>query len=74
MATQKKHSIEELRLSRGGTVLDAGCGTGEEVVAIAKEVGNTGRCVGMEARAPSPAKYTSVTLTVVCPSASFTAK
>ena len=49
MATQKKRSIEELRLSRGDAALDVGCGTGEEVVAMAKEVADTGRCVGIDA-------------------------
>ena len=48
MATQKRRSMEELRLSTGEHGLEVGCGTGEEVVAIAREVGSTGRCVGMD--------------------------
>ncbi len=48
MATQKKCSIDELRLTPGGSALDIGCGTGEEVVTMARLVGKKGRSVGMD--------------------------
>ncbi len=48
MTTQKKRSIDELRLNRGDTALDMGCGTGEEVITIANAVGEKGRCVGID--------------------------
>ena len=48
MATQKKCSIDELRLTPGASVLDIGCGTGEEVVTMARVVGEKGRSVGID--------------------------
>jgi ubiquinone/menaquinone biosynthesis C-methylase UbiE len=40
--------LEELHLRGGEVVLDAGCGTGADVLAIAKLVGSHGRAVGVD--------------------------
>jgi ubiquinone/menaquinone biosynthesis C-methylase UbiE len=48
VSQQKARSIEELRLSEGDSALDVGCGTGEEVVTMARIVGPTGRAVGID--------------------------
>jgi SAM-dependent methyltransferase len=45
----KRRSIERLELCAGDTVLDVGCGTGTEVLAIAVRVGTTGRAWGVDA-------------------------
>jgi ubiquinone/menaquinone biosynthesis C-methylase UbiE len=48
MAKQKKCSIDDLHLSPGASAIDVGCGTGEEVVTMARLVGERGRCVGID--------------------------
>jgi ubiquinone/menaquinone biosynthesis C-methylase UbiE len=48
----RRHAIDALELKAGETVLDAGCGTGWCLPAIAHRVGTTGRVIGFE---PSPA-------------------
>jgi ubiquinone/menaquinone biosynthesis C-methylase UbiE len=40
--------LEELRLSDGQLVLDAGCGTGADALPIAKVMGSNGRVVGLD--------------------------
>lgn len=47
---QGKHwSFDQLRLANGHEVLDVGCGTGEDVVAMAALVAPDGRAVGVDA-------------------------
>jgi ubiquinone/menaquinone biosynthesis C-methylase UbiE len=45
----KAETLDLMDLSPGGAGLDVGCGTGEEVAAIAKRVGNLGLAVGLDA-------------------------
>jgi ubiquinone/menaquinone biosynthesis C-methylase UbiE len=48
MPLQKQRSIEELRLSPGAWALDVGCGTGEDVMALAAAVGGSGKAIGID--------------------------
>jgi ubiquinone/menaquinone biosynthesis C-methylase UbiE len=50
-ATFKQRGIAELRLQPGMAVLDAGCGTGQDVLAFAAAVGPVGRAVGVDGSA-----------------------
>ena len=47
----KEWSLEHLHLTWGQRVLDVGCGTGEDVVAMARIVGPSGRAVGIDSSA-----------------------
>lgn len=49
IAQGKQWTFEQLRLESGWTALDVGCGTGEDVVAMAAMVAPTGRAVGLDA-------------------------
>jgi SAM-dependent methyltransferase len=49
MAAPKKASIAALDLHPGDAVLDVGCGLGDDVRALAREVGPGGRAVGLDA-------------------------
>ncbi|MFN8493086.1 MAG: methyltransferase domain-containing protein [Caldilineaceae bacterium] len=44
----KQHTYSLLRLAAGMTVLDVGCGTGDDVRALSQVVGNTGKVVGID--------------------------
>src|SRR5262245_28793611 len=44
----KQRSFDLLELSNGDQVLDVGCGTGEDVWALAALVGNAGSAVGVD--------------------------
>jgi SAM-dependent methyltransferase len=44
----KEWSFEHLHLTDGQRVLDVGCGTGEDVVAIASIIGPEGRAIGVD--------------------------
>ena len=44
----KQRSYELLRIRAGDHVLDVGCGTGDDVRAIAEKVGRSGRAVGLD--------------------------
>lgn len=44
----KHQTFDLLAVERGYHILDVGCGTGEDVVALAQLVGNTGRVVGVD--------------------------
>lgn len=44
----KRRSYDLLALNAGDAVLDLGCGTGDDVVALAVRVGPTGRAVGVD--------------------------
>lgn len=44
----KERSISLLNLKPGDTALDVGCGTGEDVLSLAKIVGEKGRAVGID--------------------------
>src|SRR5947209_402193 len=44
----KRRSYDLLALSAGAAALDLGCGTGDDVVALAERVGPTGRAVGVD--------------------------
>ena len=44
----KRRSYELLRIQAGDHVLDVGCGTGDDVRAIAEKVGRSGRAVGLD--------------------------
>lgn len=48
LAEGKRWSFEHLALSRGEAVLDIGCGTGDDVAAMAELVGPEGRAVGVD--------------------------
>lgn len=48
LAQGKQWSFEQLRLATGQSVLDVGCGTGEDVAAMAGAVGPSGRAVGLD--------------------------
>lgn len=47
----KRRSLTLLDLLPGDRALDVGCGTGDEVIALAEELGPTGRAVGADASA-----------------------
>lgn len=49
IAQGKQWSFDQLRLANGHEVLDVGCGTGEDVVAMAALVAPDGRAVGVDA-------------------------
>lgn len=49
IALGKQWTFEQLRLTSGHAVLDVGCGTGEDVVAMASMVAPEGRAVGLDA-------------------------
>lgn len=49
IAQGKQWSFDQLRLAGGHAALDIGCGTGEDVVAMAALVGPDGRAVGLDA-------------------------
>ncbi len=44
----KRQTFDLLAVNRGYHILDVGCGTGEDVVALAHVVGSTGRVVGVD--------------------------
>src|SRR5689334_21977912 len=44
----KRTAIEQLNLSPGDTVVDAGCGTGHDLPHLAEAVGPTGRVIGVD--------------------------
>ncbi len=46
------HPIEEATLARGETVLDLGCGGGEDVITAAKRIGATGKAYGLDHNGP----------------------
>lgn len=48
LAQGKQWSFEQLRLAAGHSVLDVGCGTGDDVAAMAAVVGPRGRAVGLD--------------------------
>ncbi|MGH8897996.1 MAG: methyltransferase domain-containing protein [Egibacteraceae bacterium] len=48
MQASKPITLDALRLQEGQVVLDAGCGTGADVVEIARRVGPHGRVVGVD--------------------------
>jgi ubiquinone/menaquinone biosynthesis C-methylase UbiE len=45
----KATMLEQMRLHRGQRVLEAGCGSGDDVCAIARRVGSSGRVLGLDA-------------------------
>lgn len=45
----KQWSFDQLKLASGHAALDVGCGTGEDVVAMAALIGSGGRAVGLDA-------------------------
>ncbi|HEY8293436.1 MAG TPA: methyltransferase domain-containing protein, partial [Thermomicrobiales bacterium] len=47
----KGRSYDLLALGAGDHVLDLGCGTGDDVVALARRIGPTGRAIGVDASA-----------------------
>ena len=49
LATSRREAYEMLRLRRGGSILDVGCGTGEACLDLAGQVGAAGRVVGVDA-------------------------
>lgn len=44
----KDHAIEVMGIREGFSVLDAGCGSGEDLVSLANHVGTTGQVVGLD--------------------------
>lgn len=44
----KRRSYDLLHLAPGQSVLDVGCGTGEDVCAIARRIGPSGRVIGLD--------------------------
>ena len=48
IAQSKAWSLRQLQLESGQRALDVGCGTGEDVVTIAAQVGPTGDAVGLD--------------------------
>jgi hypothetical protein len=43
----KRHAFEVLQVQPGNVVMDVGCGVGQDVLALGRLVGPTGRVVGM---------------------------
>ena len=48
LAPLRSRAINRLRLRRGATVLDVGCGTGLSLAQLRKHVGQQGRVIGIE--------------------------
>ena len=48
LAEGKRWSIEQLRLAPGEAVIDIGCGTGDDLAAMAEIIGAEGRAVGVD--------------------------
>ncbi|HXW83115.1 MAG TPA: methyltransferase domain-containing protein [Candidatus Binataceae bacterium] len=48
LAPVRRRAINRLRLRRGATVLDVGCGTGLSLAQLRRQVGQHGRVVGIE--------------------------
>jgi SAM-dependent methyltransferase len=48
IAQSKEWSLQQLHLGRGHRALDIGCGTGDDVVAMAALVGPTGEAIGLD--------------------------
>jgi ubiquinone/menaquinone biosynthesis C-methylase UbiE len=48
LAQQKRHTYELMRAQPGHKVLDVGCGTGADTLALAQVVGSTGFVVGVD--------------------------
>src|SRR5690349_15458955 len=46
------HLLAALAAGRGGDVLDVGCGTGSTTLAFARQLGASGRCVGVDISEP----------------------
>jgi SAM-dependent methyltransferase len=67
-ATFKQRGIAELRLQPGMAVLDAGCGTGQDVLAFAAAVGPVGRAVGVDGSATMIAEARTRAATAGVPS------
>lgn len=44
----KHTTFEQMQLVAGASVLELGCGTGEDVIALAKQVGNRGRVIAVD--------------------------
>ena len=44
----RRHAVQTLRIQPGQTVLDIGCGTGRNLLLLARAVGETGRVVGLD--------------------------
>jgi SAM-dependent methyltransferase len=51
VAARKAWALNGLQLRDGDAVLDVGCGTGEDVVVMAKVAGAAGRAIGLDASA-----------------------
>ena len=64
--------VEAVSLGPGGRVLDVGCGAGGTTLAVARELGAKGRCIGIDisdtmiAAARSRAKREGTTATFIC--------
>lgn len=50
IARAKRLSIERLHLGAGARALEVGCGTGDEVTAMAARIGRGGAAVGIDVR------------------------
>ncbi|MGH2415986.1 MAG: methyltransferase domain-containing protein, partial [Microcystaceae cyanobacterium] len=44
----KPKTFEQMHLVAGASVLEVGCGTGEEAIALAKRVGHTGKVTAVD--------------------------
>lgn len=49
--TYKRQSYDLLQIQPGQRILDVGCGTGDDVRAMAERVGATGRVIGLDSSA-----------------------